>query len=80
MVPRAHRLQSELPMTIPTLLRNERAMAIAIVLALHMHLGDEESAEQVIQFLAQRGAAIDALFGNAAAVIQPDQQQQQALL
>ena len=68
MVPHGEDLQRALPMTFPTLLRNERAIATSIVLALHMYCVDEESAERVIAFLAQRGAALDAILIHAAAV------------
>lgn len=59
MLPRAP--QRALPLA-PTLLRNERIWATAIVLALHVELG-EERAEAVIEALAQRGAALDVLLG-----------------
>jgi hypothetical protein len=53
----------------PTLLRNERVIATAIVLALNVALEDEASAERVITYLAQRGAALDALFIHEAAAM-----------
>lgn len=66
-LPNVHPLQGVLPMQSPTLLRNERAVATAIVLALHVALDTPESAERVIEYLAQRGAALDALFIHEAA-------------
>lgn len=69
LVPRPETLQGVLPMQSPTLLRNERVMATAILLALHMWLDDEVSSERVITYLAQRGAALDALFIHEAAAM-----------
>jgi hypothetical protein len=79
MVPQ-HRLQAELPMHTPSLLRNERRWAAAIVLALNVWLGEEESAERVITYLAQRGAALDALLIHEAAVTSQEQRFPRAVL
>jgi hypothetical protein len=74
-VPHGEELQRALPMTSPTLLRNERAMATAIVMALELYLG-EKGCETVLQFLAQRGAALDALLVHGAAVMGISERQQ----
>ena len=68
-MPVARPLALALPYGHGSLLRHERALATSIVLTLHMYFdGDEEKTERVIEFLAQRGAALDALFIHEAAV------------
>jgi hypothetical protein len=66
-VPHSETLQRALPMQSATLMRNERVWATSIVLSLNLHFGNEETAEKVITFLAQRGAALDAVLNPPAA-------------
>lgn len=62
-------LYGSFPRQSPTLLRNERLMAAHVVFFLQVWLDDEAAAQRVIEYLAQRGAALDALFIHEAAAM-----------